>query len=315
VFNSLYNQARILYQLEPVTGLLIKSGKESGDPTRPDMEFIRTFADVGGHVQETPFLPGSSLKGIVRSHAERILRTINLIECDITLQNGACVAGREGEKPPYRDHCFACRTFGYTTLSSHVRFTDAFPWRPNDDAVQRVAGTHSIQIEQRPGVQISRRMGSVAHGPFELEVATGGVFYGEIVVRNYQLWQLALLACVLRDINEGYQRLGAMKSRGLGRVKVTIEEMSIEQCGLLARPNGIQVRGIGATQHLVGSYDLIGEDAIDKPNAFQDKGDSLLRMIFTPSSDIAPNEAWGALADAIISSGHWQRLLRLGEDR
>lgn len=310
MFNSLHNQTRVLYRLEPVTGLLIKSGKEPQNPTRPDMEFIRTLAEVGSEVQEVPFLPGSSIKGAVRSHAERILRTLGLHCCDIT--RPACV----GKGASYRDHCLACRTFGYTTLSSRVRFTDAFPWRPDSSAAERSSAAAAVRIEQRPGVQIDRRLGSAAGGRlFELEVATSGAFYGEIVVRNYQLWQLGLLALVVRDINEGYQRVGAMKSRGLGRVKMGIEELRIEQWGPLARDDEAKVRGIGFIQDLIAPYDLVAEDAIPVPTQLRQQEDGPLQQTFLPAQDADADAAWRALAQGVLSSTHWQQFIRRGQPR
>jgi CRISPR/Cas system CSM-associated protein Csm3 (group 7 of RAMP superfamily) len=52
--------------------ILIKSGKEGADPTKPDMEFVETYHAGGRSI----YLPGSSLKGAIRAHAERIVRTV-----------------------------------------------------------------------------------------------------------------------------------------------------------------------------------------------------------------------------------------------
>lgn len=313
MFTVLYNQARLLYRLEPVTGLLIKSGKESFDPTRPDMEFIRTWVEVGGQVREVPFLPGSSLKGVIRSHAERILRTLGLPCCDITRE--ACVAGKEDKNPPYGQHCLACRTFGYTTLSSRMRFADAFPWKPDAGSADRDAGFGGIHTEQRPGVKIDRRLGTAAQGAFyEVEVITSGCFFGEITLRNYQLWQLGLLALVLRDINEGHQRVGAMKSRGLGRVKMTVEECRIEQLGALAKPDQAKIRGVGAVESLIASYDLVGKDVLDRLDGLRDSGDGLLRQVFVPDG-IDAQTAWERIAEKVIGGEHWRLLLGKGGGR
>ncbi|MHC5833217.1 MAG: RAMP superfamily CRISPR-associated protein, partial [Nostoc sp.] len=52
--------------------ILIKSGKEGAGPTKPDMEFVETYHARGRSI----YLPGSSLKGAIRAHAERIVRTV-----------------------------------------------------------------------------------------------------------------------------------------------------------------------------------------------------------------------------------------------
>ena len=66
------NHCTIDLTLIPDGPILIKSGKEGADPTKPDMEFVETYHAGGKSI----YLPGSSLKGAIRAHAERIIRTI-----------------------------------------------------------------------------------------------------------------------------------------------------------------------------------------------------------------------------------------------
>ncbi|QEI41819.1 hypothetical protein BMF77_02419 [Dolichospermum sp. UHCC 0315A] len=53
------NHCTIDLTIIPDGPILIKSGKEGADPTKPDMEFVETY-HAGGR---TIYLPGSSLKG------------------------------------------------------------------------------------------------------------------------------------------------------------------------------------------------------------------------------------------------------------
>ncbi len=166
-----------------------------------------------------------------------------------------------------------------------------------------------MHFERRPGIQISRRNGTVAHGPFEVETITAGEFYGEITLRNYQLWQVALLALVIRDINEGYQRVGAMKSRGLGRVRIFIDEFRLDQYGDLFQPDDIQIRGIGATKKLIEKYGLFADDVIEKPERLKIAENRIMRQSFMPENADA-DPAWQEMAGAIINSPHWKHLLK-----
>jgi CRISPR/Cas system CSM-associated protein Csm3 (group 7 of RAMP superfamily) len=68
----LVNHCTIDLTLIPDGPILIKSGKEGADPTKPDMEFVETYHAGGKSI----YLPGSSLKGAIRAHAERIVRTV-----------------------------------------------------------------------------------------------------------------------------------------------------------------------------------------------------------------------------------------------
>lgn len=300
MFSKLYNQARLMYRLEPVSGLLVRSGREPADPTRPDMEFIRTWVEVAGDLREVPFLPGSSVKGVVRSHAERVLRTLGLHCCDPT--GDSC--GRNEEVKGYKEHCYACRTFGSTKLAARMRFSDALPWAPHASDEERKQGAAALTVEVRPGNVVDRRRGS-SKNFFEMEVLTAGAFYGEITVRNYQLWQLGLLAVVLRDINEGFQRVGGLKSRGLGRVKLIVEDLRLEQHGPLATDERT-LRGIGALGELVEEYDLIGQDYVALPAELEGEIQEGLRSAFRPANGRTAEAAWRAVATAIMKGEHWR---------
>lgn len=221
------------FVIEPRGPLLIKSGREAGaDPTLPDMNFVRTYHPVLG---ETVYLPGSSLKGVLRSQAERIARTLGLRCCDPLDENKSCErrvqelkkkAKQRGEDFPsarvYRELCTICRVFGHTVQASHLQISDAYPEEP-------VART-----ERRDGVAIDRISGAVAAGPFTLEVVTEGRFPSRLSLHNFQLWQVGLLALVLRDVNEGRVPIGFGKSRGLGRVKVDYRRLEISYPGHFA---------------------------------------------------------------------------------
>ena len=106
---TLLNQACLRIVLKPRGPWLIKSGVETPDPTRPGMEFVRTrHARVG----DTVYLPGTSLKGAVRSHAERVLQGIGVQVCDPLDRRHACKAprGRHETSTVYKEQCPACRT-------------------------------------------------------------------------------------------------------------------------------------------------------------------------------------------------------------
>jgi CRISPR-associated RAMP protein (TIGR02581 family) len=303
MFKVLYNQIRIDICIKPVTPILIKTGREAFDPTRPDNEFVKTATSFG----EVPYLPGSSLKGIIRSHAERILRTLNLekSECDITRDN-SCVEKKGDNKVPYKENCFACRTFGSTKLASRIRLTDAYPWRVGDDPEAMKKAAKDIITEPRTGNKIDRRKGIAAGGAlFTSEVVTSGNFYSEITLRNYQLWQIALLSLVLRDINAGHQRIGASKSRGLGKVSINITDFDIYQFGCL-RDGDNKIMGIGCVPD-TKEYDLIPEDYIEVPEFIKAQQDSPVSACFRSASE--PHESWSKLASMMVNSDNWKRLM------
>ena len=249
MWKKLLNEIIFDLMIKPRDPILVKSGEEIGDPTLPDMQFVRTSSPYRGIV---PFIPGSSLKGVLRSHAERIVRTLRGNCCD--LFSGSCGKKIEEKYPDeerkelkgsqiYEDSCLACRIFGSTYLAGRILFTDAYP-------------QSELTTEIRTGIAIDRLSGAVAQGPFQTEVITSGEFIAEgISLRNFELWQVGLLGLALRDLKEGRVRIGFGKSRGFGRVEAELRNFKVSILdikGLPAQENGKTcIYGVGS---------LIGEE-------------------------------------------------------
>lgn len=220
----LVNHCTIDLSIIPDGPILIKSGREGADPTNPDMEFVRTF-HVGGW---SIYLPGSSLKGAIRAHAERIVRTVgsetNPNDTKKLWANDPLKGDYLGKKldsyAVYKQSSFTDQMFGNTSIASRVRIEDAYP-----------VDIKQLQIEERNGVAIDRVFGSVAVGPFNYQVCTAGEFRTKIHLKNFTIAQLGLIGLVLRDLNEGWFGLGFAKSRGLGTVKVKYNSATVQYPG------------------------------------------------------------------------------------
>jgi CRISPR-associated protein Csm3 len=241
-----YNEAVLRLGLRPRTPLLIKArgeGASTLDPTVPDMNFVRTKR--AGREPEV-YIPGSSLRGVVRSYAERLLRSVGHdLACDPTDTRGTgkllreCGGNKERmkfKKDPteldgaqaYNRSCYACRLFGNTALAGRLRVGDLYV---EDEPL----------LETRYGVAIDRVTGAVAQGPFELETLTDATLAGTLTLRNFTLGQLGLLAAALLDLSDGLVPMGFGKSRGLGRVQVTFRCFSVRTT---KDPQGY-LRGVG----------------------------------------------------------------------
>lgn len=240
VHSRFYNEAIFEVRLHPRTPLLIKAGGEGAaatDPTVPDMSFVRTRRPGGGEVL---YIPGSSLRGVLRAHAERLLRSVEPdAACDplvhgsdgrgYGLRRACSFDDRIPGDEAYRKACRACRLFGTTGLASRVRVSDFYP---DEEPV----------CDTRYGVAIDRVTGAVAHGPFELEIVTDGSFVGTITLRNFTLGQFGLVAAALLDVGDGLVPLGFGKSRDLGRVDLTVTRLVVRT---LRDPEGA-LAGAGA---------------------------------------------------------------------
>jgi len=235
------NHCTIDLTISPCGPMLIKSGKEGADPTKPDMEFVETYHQGGRSI----YLPGSSLKGAIRAHAERIVRTVGGDQPSDSKQiwasdplDRSAFRALEKEKDSrqvYRLSSFTDQMFGSTAISSRVRIEDAYP-------IDRT----QIKVEERNGVAIDRVFGSVAVGPFNYQVCTAGEFRTKIHLKNFTLAQLGLVGLVLRDLNDGWFGLGFAKSRGMGLVEATLNEAVVQYPGCVM--DGDTIRAIGMNQ-------------------------------------------------------------------
>ncbi len=218
------NQAIIELAISPVGPVLIKASDQGADPTKPDMEFVETYHAGGRSV----YLPGSSLKGAIRAHCERIVRTLgggrstdgNVWACNPLNEREPCRKLKQNHQEDtaaiYKDSCTVCQIFGSTDIAAHARIADAHPVNPAE-----------IQLEERNGVAIDRIYGSVAVGPFNFQVLTAGKFTTKITVKNFITAQLALIALAIRDFDQQRVGIGFAKSRGLGQVNMGVKSVEI----------------------------------------------------------------------------------------
>ena len=220
---QLVNHCTIALTIRPDGPILIKSGKEGADPTKPDMEFVETYHQGSKSI----YLPGSSLKGAIRAHAERIVRTVGSdrpTNSNKPWANDPLNDKRDyvkGDGPAiYRLSCFTDQLFGSTEIASRIRIEDAYPVDPKQ-----------VKLEERNGVAIDRVFGSVAVGPFNYQVCTAGEFTTKIHLKNFTLAQLGLIGLVLRDLDDGWFGLGFAKSRGLGTVTVQLNAATVHYPG------------------------------------------------------------------------------------
>ena len=253
------NQAIIELTISPVGPLLIKASDQGADPTKPDMEFVETYRASGRSV----YLPGSSLKGAIRAHCERIVRTLggghhndgNVWACDPIKRTARCQKPENAHKGKpaaiYKHSCTICQIFGSSEIGAHLRIADAYP---HDDA--------AIKLEERNGVAIDRIDGSaVSRALFNFQVLTAGKFTTKIAVKNFTTAQLALLAIAIRDFDEQRVSIGFAKSRGLGQVEMKVRKVKIHYPTAVLKNNQIVFLGrmskTLANNNVVGAGELV----------------------------------------------------------
>lgn len=234
-FTTFQNRIWIHATLEMKTALAVGS-RLSLEPTGTDMPVIK---DARGH----PFIPGSSLKGVLRFQTERLLRTLNrqpeLWACD-PLGDPCLPAGRRDKKQnakssreelmeqaekeakankrsadelfaeaAFHHSCTACRLFGSPWFASRVAFKDAYLKNAED---------LPVLYQIRDGVGIDRDLGAARTGiKYDFEtVVPGAQFDIEILGENLEDWEIGLLLTVLEMWSDGGIAIGGKSTRGPG---------------------------------------------------------------------------------------------------
>jgi len=204
------------------------------------------------------YIPGTSIRGPFRAHAERIIRTMlsaeaasGITACDPFEQDDEhnsqtlCCSKRLGSvtdgKRKYDKACPACKLFGCAGLASRIRFSDA----------DVAAGYRSVY---RDMIGIDRFTGGVYNkANMRFHALEQTKFSTTVTVSNFELWQLGLLAYVFRDFSEGLVPIGYGKTKGFGRVQGAIEKI------ILTYPTGPeQIERIEHIGSLTGKATLAG---------------------------------------------------------
>jgi len=280
MFSTLQNTAKIEVTLVPEGPILVRAQTVGIDPGVADMEFQRTRRDG----ESTVFLAGSGLKGVLRSHAERILRSRDRFACDPTKTKRrqgeelyTCGTRKaEGPEPagyrhpyPHAGNCAACFMFGSLKLAGRFRVADAYP-------VVGEMWEAANRTEVRTGVGINRRSQGAQEGVlYDSEVVVGGGFRAQVSAENFSLWQLGLLLSALDDVESGLVRIGGCKARGMGGVRV--QDWSVE-LGFLDSRKGF-LTGARAKLAEERKFGLPQNDELQSPAATEEKQRGLFRTV------------------------------------
>ena len=203
----------------------------------------------------TPFIPGSSLKGVICAYTERLLRTLNddrkkwkgqqLWACDPLREQQRCVIATCCDRcEECQAHCCSecshCKSCMVNRRSHNGELDDAgftkelwehsctacrlfgSPWLASRVAFQDALLSNSDEMlrltEVRDGVGIDRDLGTAKRGiKYDYEVVPAGARFDlRIVVENADEWEVGLLLVALRALEQGELPLGGKTSRGLG---------------------------------------------------------------------------------------------------
>lgn len=224
MFEIFRNRLEITGTLTTITALKISEGR-SLDPIDSDLPVIK---DGLGY----PFIPGASFKGAMRSRLESFLRAINptLAANPANEEEWSITANDIKElKKKYQENDeqltqeiikntdFISLLFGSSWLASKLQIRD----------LTVVKDTWFGQYQERNGVAIERETETAADGKlYDYQVVPAGVeFDCKMIVENAEEWELGLLMIGLHQFETEQIPLGGGRSRGLGVVRLDVEQM------------------------------------------------------------------------------------------
>jgi CRISPR-associated RAMP protein (TIGR02581 family) len=229
LYTKFENKIKIKGTLTAVDPIHIgAASRESLNPVDVDSAVLK---DIMGN----PVIPGSSLKGVVRSSFEGILRAAGLRVCDIhndkdsNCNSKQFIKDTKKQKLPllkqaqifYDQSCEACKLFGGRQFAGKLHFKDC-----------NYIGDKPCIFEKRDGVGIDRETGAAARSvKYDFEIIPKGTkFDFELIAENLDEKQQKYLELILdllcgNGITDGdYLAVGGKTTRGLGRIRLDITE-------------------------------------------------------------------------------------------
>jgi CRISPR-associated RAMP protein (TIGR02581 family) len=186
--------------------LRVGVGREPPLGSAVDLAPLRIrFADG----QTKPYIPGSSLKGVLRSLAESIARAQGLSVHD------PWDFDKAESEAKNNDYCIICGTFGSTKLASHVRVYDAYPKGEAPTFVKTGVGINRDFRGVQPGILYTEEQ--VAPGVqwnFRMDVINIRVLPEPVDDRG------RLLKQVVDVLVKGMVQVGARRTLGYGLLKL-----------------------------------------------------------------------------------------------
>jgi CRISPR/Cas system CSM-associated protein Csm3 (group 7 of RAMP superfamily) len=218
-----YNYAKLNIKCKIPTGFLIKSGTMSEKDTDADMVQLES-KNANGKI--VPVIPGSSLKGIFRTRADMIIRTVkpdmkkvqklNENELEKHLLQNKYLFKLFGTSIDWKSENIKIENEPYIKdEKGRIFFEDSYMYSYMYGNIKRKKTTH-IKVDRFTG-------GAVDGALYDMETLwseNDDIYFDlNIMVKNAELRYLGLLGHCLKDLFTGDLKIGYGTRRGLGKVE------------------------------------------------------------------------------------------------
>ncbi|WPX08783.1 type III CRISPR-associated RAMP protein Csx7 [Anaerocellum danielii] len=217
-FENRYIIKGVITNLNPIH---IGAGGSSFNPLEVDNRIVR-YASTN-----EPYIPGSSLKGVLRSFIEQVYPKEH---CWVTIES--CCKKKENEIKNIKDEyskkpdeyakkvysllCDICKVFGSQETASKIYISDL--------RVREENGKKLYKLGVRDGVGIDRDTGTAANRvKYDFEVIEPGAQFDlYMVFENLEdEYVKSFLIPIVEVLKSGELKIGGKTSRGLGRIMLT----------------------------------------------------------------------------------------------
>lgn len=218
-FDKFDNKYIIIGTLVAESPLHIGAGTVELSPTSVDNPVIR---DEKGN----PFIPGSSLKGVLRCFAERIIPSLydknEIWSCNIldkpcldnefinSIKQDKELSDLEKAEKLYKSECDVCKLFGGNSFGSKLTINDG-----------KLIGKKAY-MKIRDGIAVDRDTLTAAHGiKYDYEtVSTDTMFSFEMTIENLEDKHKEIIRLLLNYLESGDMKVGGKTSAGLGCIRL-----------------------------------------------------------------------------------------------
>jgi len=212
-FDIFTNRCTITASLELETPLRIGGGQNAAAYSISAAPVLQTY-NAKTKVYE-PYIPGSSLKGVLRSTVERIIRTFD--------EKKSCVSVGAGHRPC--GGCITCDIFGSMDAGAKVRIRDAH--KSSDTGIVLKDQFHCATLYDRDLNTLKDYQNRVKTSPrVEETVTSGSGFNVQIDIDNARDLEIGLVLLALDEFNQKRIQLGGGSSRGNGFANINFKSVT-----------------------------------------------------------------------------------------
>lgn len=189
-----------------------------------------------------PYLPGSSLRGALRSRAERVIRTLVGPGEAWDPAQAEEMGKRFSELADFDEEDVAClvsRVFGFSGLGGRIIISDGVPIHPDTFESRRKLLDHVALDRFTGGAADKHKFNARPYFPPRLEDSQGNLCC-QIELWDFQYWHLGMLLLLLRDLRIGRIAVGHGRNKGYGKVRLesaTVEGLTGAGGNLAAVPD------------------------------------------------------------------------------